>query len=127
MSHGLEEELAGLLDRAIGVDGVLLASADGLLVASAAVDAEPDTLAALCSATAGLSTQFAGMLDMSPVTTTVIQAAGGCIAVHPLPGTAILLLYTRDPANVALLHLAVRQTSVRLLELLAVDRTADVH
>lgn len=119
MSEILAAELRTFLDGAIGVDGALLATADGLLLAGAAREQQEEVLAAMASAAAGLSTQFAAMLGVGSAVTTVVQAARGCIAVHPMLGTTILLVYSRDPANVALLHLAVRQGSQRLSVLLA--------
>ncbi|WP_088312676.1 roadblock/LC7 domain-containing protein [Kineosporia sp. R_H_3] len=119
MNRILADELRAILSDAIGIDGALLATTDGLLLAGSVSGAEADTLAAMCSATSGLSAQFAACLGFGASTTTVIQAAGGCVAVHPLLGTGILLVYSREVANVALLHLAVRQASTRLTAMLA--------
>lgn len=118
MRDVLTQELRDFLDGAIGVDGALVATTDGLLLAGVVSREQEEVLAAMCSAASGLGSQFAAILGFGPATTTVVQAAGGCIAVHPMLGTAILLVYSRDPANVALLHLAVRQGSQRLTRLL---------
>ena len=121
MSDVLKDELQQILDDSIGVDSIVLATADGLLMSSLVGDGEPDVIAAMASAAAGLSNQFTLNLGMGAATGTVIMGATGCLAVHPLLDNAILVIASRDPNNVALLHLGVRQASRRLVPLLSDD------
>lgn len=122
MSESLTAELRSIVDEGIGVAGALVATVDGLRLASVIDGAEPDTVAALASAASGLHAQFAGVLGLGRSTGGVVQAEGGCVAVHPLVGTAVLVLFTDDVQNLALLHLAVRRAVPRLTALLAGER-----
>lgn len=116
----LRAELQALMGEVIGVSGAVVATADGLLLASAVDEDEMelDAVAALAAATSGVGIQFSHMLNLGEANGTVIQAANGCAAVHSLGDLAILVLYSTDGANVARLHLAARQAIPRLTEAL---------
>lgn len=118
MSQVLIAELTSFLQEADGVSGALVATTDGLLMAQAEVGTEPEVVAALASATAGLLSQFSAILGVGEAGGTVVQAAAGCFAIHPLVDNAVLLLYSRDAQSIALLHLAVRQAVPRLTSII---------
>ncbi|GAA1834513.1 hypothetical protein GCM10009836_10970 [Pseudonocardia ailaonensis] len=113
--------LSEVLDDAIGVSGALVATPDGMLVASdfrgmatGAGGAEPEVVAALSAAAAGLGAQFANVLLLGEASSTVVQGARGCVAVQQLPGRGVLVLFGNDGPNVARLHLAARQAVPRI-------------
>lgn len=124
MDDALTAELQVLMGEVIGVSGAVVATADGLLLASA-VDVDEDEMeleavAALAAATSGVGIQFSRILSLGEATGTVIQAGNGCAAVHSLGEAAILVMYSTDGASVARLHLAARQAIPRLIKVLKI-------
>ena len=122
MHDALSTELQALMDDVIGVSGAVVATADGLFLASSSNETpvELDVVAALAAATSGVGIQFSRNLNLGEATGTVIQAVNGCAAVHSLGDTAILVLYSTDGSNVARLHLAAREAIPRLVSVLNV-------
>jgi uncharacterized protein len=121
MREALHVALGEVLDEAIGVSGALVATSDGMLVASdfrgmttGAGGAEPDVVAALSAAASGLGAQFAHVLLLGEASSTVVQGTKGCVAVQQLAGRGVLVLFGNDGPNVARLHLAARQAVPRI-------------
>jgi uncharacterized protein len=118
-SEPLRSALWEILSETIGVSGALIATADGILIeavfeGAASGDGEPESIAALASATVGLSVNFAHLLLLGDATGTVVQGSNGNVAVQRVGSNAILVLHGKDGPNVARLHLAVRQATPRI-------------
>jgi predicted regulator of Ras-like GTPase activity (Roadblock/LC7/MglB family) len=113
-AEALSAELRELLSEVIGVTGALIATADGMMIASECEDSlHPESIAALAAATSGVGSQFAYLMRLGELGGTVVQGTKGCVAVHPIGDNAILVLIGDGP-NVARLHLAVRQALPRI-------------
>jgi predicted regulator of Ras-like GTPase activity (Roadblock/LC7/MglB family) len=110
----LRRELGELLLDVDGVNGALLATTDGLLIAAhRPEDAHLESVAALAAAAAGVAEQFTLLMRLGELGSTVVYGESGCIAVHPIGDNAIIIIYTTGAPNVARLHLAVRQALPR--------------
>ena len=117
----LQSTLRQVLDESIGVAGVLVGTVEGVLVAgefdvNAAVPshAEAETIAAMAAATVGIGQQFAHRLALGRSTGSIVQSSEGCVAVHRVAETGVLVLFGSDGLNVARLNLAVRQAVPRV-------------
>jgi predicted regulator of Ras-like GTPase activity (Roadblock/LC7/MglB family) len=121
----LQYELRAVVDDCIGVAGALVATTEGLLIASefdatasVPTQAEAEIIAAMAAATAGLGDQFANRLTLGSSSGCVVQGSRGCIAVQRVGDTGVLVLFGSDGLNVARLYLAVRQALPRIHEVL---------
>lgn len=107
-------ELRRLRRRLPEVTGVVLASVDGLLLASDAPTFDPDPVAALAATSIGLSRQFARTTGHGTVHESVVQAAGGLIITYPAGGRALLTMVARYGADPAALQREGRTSAHRL-------------
>ncbi|HEX5539988.1 MAG TPA: roadblock/LC7 domain-containing protein [Micromonospora sp.] len=96
-------ELHGLRRRLPTVSGVVLATVDGLLVASDAPGINAEPIAALAATSFGLALQFAHSAGHGPVQESVIQAAGGLVAIYPA-GNTLLAVLAQHGTDTGLLH-----------------------
>ncbi|HEX6968589.1 MAG TPA: roadblock/LC7 domain-containing protein, partial [Micromonosporaceae bacterium] len=89
-------ELRALRQRLAGVSGVVLATTDGMLLASDAPGVDPDPIAALTATSIGLSQQFALSVGYGPVREATVRTAGGVIATFPAGDRALLAVLADD-------------------------------
>jgi predicted regulator of Ras-like GTPase activity (Roadblock/LC7/MglB family) len=111
------DELHGLGAAVGGVVGCVVATSDGLLVASTLEDDEPTQLAALISTVVGLGRHAVRMTGRGDLREATIRGAEGHVVVHAIGETAVLAVVGRADLNVALLQLHARPAVQRLLGL----------
>ncbi|MBO4209721.1 roadblock/LC7 domain-containing protein, partial [Micromonospora echinofusca] len=97
-------ELHRFRQRRPELTGVLLASRDGLLVASDLPTTEAAHVAALAAASAGLGHRFAETLWQGPMREYVVRAATGCVVTYPAGRYALLTLLTPAATDLDLLR-----------------------
>lgn len=115
-------ELRALRQRLPDIAGAVLASTDGMLIASdmgagrdgAPDHAEAETVAALAAASLGLGQRFAATVQQGHLRETVFQADGGAIVTYAAGRRGLLTLLTRPHANLARLHHEARRVAARL-------------
>ncbi|GAA4713337.1 roadblock/LC7 domain-containing protein [Phytohabitans rumicis] len=111
-------ELRELRQRLPDIAGAVLASTDGMLIASEmggdkdGVDAE--TVAALSAASLGLGQRFAATVHHGQMREAVIQADGGCIVTYAAGRGGLLTVLGCPHANLARLHMEARRVAARL-------------
>lgn len=98
------DELHGLRRRLPGVAGVLLASVDGLTVASDLPGIDPDPIAAMSATNLGLARQLAQAVRHGPALESVVRAADGFIVTYPAGTSSLLTVLAAPDADLALLH-----------------------
>ena len=113
------EELAQLRVRLPQVQGALVASADGLLVAQDAEGVEAETMAAMSAAYLGLAQQIALGAAYGEFQETVTRASGGYVATFAAGQTALLTVLADAGINLGLLHHEVRPVAARVGKLVA--------
>jgi predicted regulator of Ras-like GTPase activity (Roadblock/LC7/MglB family) len=112
----MQGELHRLRQRRPEVSGAVLAGVDGLLVASDLPGIEPDHVAALAAASAGLGQRFTQTLGHGPLREYVVRGAGGCVVTYPAGRQALLSVVTLVDAELAPLHPEARAVAQRLGE-----------
>lgn len=112
-------EIRGLRQRLPHVVGVLVASADGLLVAHDAPGVQPETFAAMSAANLGLGRQIAQAVRCGDFQETVTRAAQGYVATFAAGGSALLTVVAGPELNVGRLHHEARPVAARVGELVA--------
>ena len=107
-------EIKHLRSRLPQVTGVVVASADGLLVAHEADGIEPERMAAMSAAHLGLAQQIARGAGCGDFQDTVTRAADGYVATFAAGPTALLTVMAEADLNVGLLHHEVRPVASRV-------------
>lgn len=92
-------ELHRLRQRRPELTGALLASRDGLLVASDLPATQAHHLAALAAASTGLGHRFADALHQGPLQEYVVRSAAGCVVTYPAGQYALLAVVTDQTAD----------------------------
>lgn len=110
-------ELGRLRHKLPQVQGLLVASADGLLVAEDAAGVEAETMAAMSAAYLGLAQQIAKGADYGEFQETVTRASGGYVATFAAGTHALLTVLADAGINLGLLHHEARPVATRVGEL----------
>ena len=101
------------------MQGALVASADGLLVAEDVEGVEAETMAAMSAAYLGLAQQIALGAAYGEFQETVTRAAGGYVATFAAGTHALLTVLADAGINLGLLHHEARPVAVRVGKLVA--------
>ena len=117
----IEDEVAGVLTELCtatgGVDGAIVATSDGLLVAHVLADAEQSQTAALISAVVGLAKHAVELTGRGELREAAIRGTSGHVLVFAVGDTAVLAVMTGLEVNLALVQLRTRPVVRRLADL----------
>lgn len=113
------EELIGLRTSVSGIDGCLVATSDGLLVAHTLPEPEPSQLAALVSTLAGLARHAVQLTGRGDLFDAAVRGSSGYLVVYAVGEGAVLGVLGRADVNVALLQLRTKPVVHRLARLAA--------
>jgi predicted regulator of Ras-like GTPase activity (Roadblock/LC7/MglB family) len=101
------------------IAGVLVATADGLLVAHDIDDPAAETIAAMAAAQLGLGHQLSVTAGRGAFQECVTRSGDGCVAVFAAGSAGLLVVLGDADFNVGLLYRQARPTATRLGALLA--------
>jgi predicted regulator of Ras-like GTPase activity (Roadblock/LC7/MglB family) len=110
-------EVQGLRGAVAGIDGCVVATSDGLLVAHVLPEEEQSQLAALIATVVGLARSVVGITGRGSLLEAAIRGTSGYMVVYAVGESAVLAVLGRSDLNVALLQLRTRQVVARLTEL----------
>ena len=115
-------ELRELRIRQVAVQGSVVASTDGMIIAhdlaeTNAYGVEPETLAALAAANLGLSQRIADTASHGELRATVISGAFGHVATYAAGDYALLTVLAREEARVDALHVEAHRIAGRVAAL----------
>jgi predicted regulator of Ras-like GTPase activity (Roadblock/LC7/MglB family) len=113
-------ELDALRTAVAGVDGGLVATSDGLLVAHNLPGDGAEQIAALVSTVVAVARHAVEITGRGDLREATIRGDAGLVVVHAVGETAVLAVVCRADLNVALLYLHARP-AVRRLAALAAD------
>ena len=121
--HELHEVLRGFHDAVDGVHGTVLATRDGLPVASTLGDARAETVAAMAATVVALAAQAMpsdGSGDAGADSGhTVIRGSDGCLVVYATGDVGVLAVQTSSQPNIGLVHVEAPAAARELASLLA--------
>lgn len=117
-------ELHGLRGRIDHLEGSVVATTDGLVIAhdlgaSETYGVEPEGVAALSAVNLGLSQRIADSASHGPLQETVIRGAFGQVVTYAAGERALLTVIVRSDVDLAALHTDARQVARRVATLLA--------
>jgi predicted regulator of Ras-like GTPase activity (Roadblock/LC7/MglB family) len=115
----VQQELSGLRASVSGVDGALVATSDGLLVAHVLPEQEQEQsqIAALIATLVGLARPAVQLTGRGTLLEASIRGSEGYLAVYAIGESAVLAVVGRADLNVALLQLRTRPVVTRLIGL----------
>ncbi|QKV78439.1 roadblock/LC7 domain-containing protein [Amycolatopsis sp. Hca4] len=105
------------VDRA-NITGLLVASRDGLLLASDTRDIEDDSVAAMSAAAVGLATRFIGQAGLGEARGAMFQGSLGHVCVFPVQGPVLLVVFARPDTTMGLFNVVARQALTLLQDAL---------
>jgi uncharacterized protein len=105
----LTTHIENLCNAVPELQGVLLASNDGLPIAHSLSDgADPTRLAAMSAAAANLGTRVTEAISTGPVSEVSIRASEGDLFIYSVGGKAVLAILSPQGGNAGLIHLEAR-------------------
>lgn len=119
--EGLVQELKDLREQVLGVSDTLVATADGLLVASDSDEIHAESVAALAAAALGLARRTAGEVAIGGLREVVTRAQSGHLVVYAIGEQALLAVRGDEGLDLDGLHVNSRATVERLAALMSVD------
>jgi uncharacterized protein len=117
-------ELRGLRARVDNIEGSVVATTDGMVIAhdlgaSETYGVEPEGVAALSAVNLGLSQRIADTASHGDLQETVIRGAFGQVVTYTAGDRALLTILVRSSAELGPLHRHARQVAERVAFLLA--------
>jgi predicted regulator of Ras-like GTPase activity (Roadblock/LC7/MglB family) len=113
------KELSALRSAVSGVEGCVVATSDGLLVAHVLPEQEQSQAAALIATLTGVARQAVQITGRGDLLEASIRGTYGYIAVYAVGNSAVLAVLGRSTLNIALLQLRTRPVVARLNALAA--------
>ncbi|MEU0532823.1 roadblock/LC7 domain-containing protein [Amycolatopsis tolypomycina] len=105
------------VDR-VNITGLLVASRDGLLLASDTQEIEDDSVAAMAAASVGLATRFIGQAGLGEARGAMFQGSLGHVCVFPVQGPVLLVVFARPDTTMGLFNVVARQALTLLQDAL---------
>ena len=107
-------ELTDLCGAVAGVEGAVVATSDGLLVAHVLPEQEQSQVAALISTVTAVARQAVLLTGRGELQEAAIRGEDGYLAVYAVGDSAVLAVLGRPDLNIALLQLRTRPVVTRL-------------
>jgi predicted regulator of Ras-like GTPase activity (Roadblock/LC7/MglB family) len=113
------QELNTLRSSVSGVEGCVVATSDGLLVAHVLPEQEQSQVAALIATMTAVARQAVMLTGRGELLEAAIRGTSGYLAVYAVGDSAVLAVLGRPNVNIALLQLRTRPVVTRLNALAA--------
>lgn len=111
---GLEPPLRALEQRVPDLRGVVLATRDGLAVASTMPGESTERVAAMAASVVALADQVMGDPAAAGRSTTIVRGAAGCLFVHPAGSGTVLAARSAAAPNLGLVSVELPATVAAL-------------
>ena len=121
---GVVAELHGMRSDFAHIEGSIVASTDGLVIAhdlgaTETFGIEPEGVAALAAVNLGLSQRISDTASHGHLQETVVRGSYGHVVTYPAGGRALLTVLVRDGVDLEALHLQARRVADRVADLLS--------
>lgn len=91
------------------VSGLLVATADGLVLGSATRDVEDESIAAMSAAAMGLATQFTRLAEVGAPRAAMFEGVSGHVCVFPVEDSTLLVVFGEPDITTGLFTIAAKQ------------------
>jgi predicted regulator of Ras-like GTPase activity (Roadblock/LC7/MglB family) len=116
----VEDALLAVTGSDANVYGMLVASSDGLVLASDTRDVHIDTVAAMAAAAASIASQFTDQADVGESRASIFEGSSGYVGVFPVEASVLLVVFGQKDMTMGLFNVAARNALSRFRE--AIDR-----
>lgn len=103
------ETLRKIRDQVDQVAGLLVATHDGLVLASDATTVEADSVAAMSAAATGLAAQFTAQAGIGESRCAMFEGNSGYVCVFPVEASLLLVVFGEPEITMGLFTLAAKQ------------------
>jgi uncharacterized protein len=128
---GLLEVVGPALGEVSGKDprinGLLVASTDGLVLASNTRGVQTETVAAMAAAAASIAGQFTNQADVGESKASLFEGASGYVGVFPVEPSVLLVVFGQKDMTMGLFNVAARTALSQLQQALHRQRTPSVR
>lgn len=111
-SGGLLDVVEGALQNVSGKDAniyaMLVASTDGLVLATDTRDVHVDTVAAMAAAAASIAGQFTDQADVGESRASIFEGASGYVGVFPVETSVLLVVFGQKDMTMGLFNVSAR-------------------
>ncbi len=114
----IQREIVALRQAVPELKGVMVASADGLAIATDFPEAEGARIAAMAATALGLGKRIAQTVGLSGLEEVVIRGAEGYLVVYAAGDKGVMAVQTPAGANLGLVHLEARSAAGRVMQIL---------
>lgn len=121
------EALRSVSGKDANVQGMLVASADGLLLASDTQEVHIETVAAMAAAAASIAGQFTSQAGVGDPRGAMFEGSSGHVGVFPVEPTILLVVLGRKDTTMGMFNIAAKKAVTRLQQAMARQRVLEVR
>ncbi len=114
----IRKEISALRQAVPELKGVMVASADGLSIATDFPEAEGARIAAMAATALGLGKRIAQTVGLSGLEEVVIRGQDGYLVVYAAGDKGVMAVQAPQGANLGLIHLEARSVASRVAQIL---------
>ncbi|HKS44945.1 MAG TPA: roadblock/LC7 domain-containing protein [Amycolatopsis sp.] len=119
----MNRTLRKIRDQLGPVNGLLVATRDGLVLSSDTEGIEDANVAAMAATAIGLAIQFTAHADVGEARTALFEGCSGHVAVFPVETGVLLVVLGEKDTNMGLFNIAAKQALSQLREVLEDTKT----
>jgi predicted regulator of Ras-like GTPase activity (Roadblock/LC7/MglB family) len=123
----MDDALHAVSGKDANIDGILIASADGLVLATDMTDVQVDTVAAMAAAAASIAVQFTDQADIGESKASIFEGAAGYVAVFPVEPSVLAVIFGQKDLTMGMFNIAARNTLSELQEAIRHQRMRKVR
>ncbi len=118
-SAQLDQVIAGMRRAIPELNGMMIASVDGLAIAHDFAEGDADRVAAMAATALGLGTRITERTDLGQLAESVIRGDRGYLVVYSAGEEAVLVLSGPITSNLGLMRIEARLASVEIKRILS--------
>jgi uncharacterized protein len=123
----MDDALQAVSGKDVNIYGMLVASADGLVLASDMTDIQVDTVAAMAAAAASIALQFTDQADIGESKASIFEGASGYVAVFPVEPSVLAVVFGQKDLTMGMFNIAARNALSDLQEAIRHQRMRKVR
>lgn len=112
----VDDALRSVSGKDANIYGMLVASADGLVLATDTRDIHVETVAAMAAAAASIAIQFTSQADIGDSRASIFEGATGYVAVFPVEPSVLLVVFGQKDLTMGMFNIAARNALAALQE-----------
>jgi len=116
------EALRSVTGKDTNVQGMLVASSDGLLLANDTQEVPIDTVAAMAAAAASIAAQFTAQAQVGDPKGSMFEGSSGHVGVFPVEPSVLLVVLGRKDTTMGMFNISAKKAVTRLQQSMAQQR-----